>query len=351
VKLLEAEPVAAPEVAPEPPRETPPEEALAPPASGRTCKACGAAMEDGQDWCLACGTAAPGSLGDRPGWRAASTVVVLALLLVLGAVGAGYAALKSDTNAKTTASAPPPASPTQAQVAPPATTQAPSTQAPTASAPTTSSTPKSSTLPKVHSPKPSTTQGSPVTPVTPAPTTPTPTPTPSTSTPSTSTPSTSTPTTTQPQDTGPQPIELKSDAGSAYDPYGRAKATGKPERALDDDTSTSWYVDPNDPQSIGVGYAVDLGKLQGIREIKLQTTTPGFTMEVYATDEPELPPDILDTRWSHVTNVSKVGVKEDGKENVVLGAGSTKYRNLLLWFTTPPTDGPRLRLVELKLLG
>jgi hypothetical protein len=355
VKLLEAEPAAAPEVAPEPPRETAPEEALAPPASGRTCKTCGAAMEDGQDWCLSCGTAAPGSLGERPGWRAASTVLILALLLVLGAVGAGYAALKSDSNAKTTASATPPAAaPPQAQVAPPATTQAPTTQTPTASTPTTSSTPKSSTLPKVHSSTPSTTQGSPVTPVNPAPVTPTPTtPTPTTSTPSgsTSTPTTSTPTTTQPQDTGPQPIELKTDAGSAYDPYGRAKATGKPERALDGDASTSWYVDPNDPQSIGVGYAVDLGKLQGIREIKLQTTTPGFTMEVYATDEPELPPDILDTRWSHITNVSKVGVKDDGKENVVLGAGSTKYRNLLLWFTAPPTAGARLRLVELQLLG
>ncbi|HEY7622176.1 MAG TPA: hypothetical protein VH834_20570 [Solirubrobacteraceae bacterium] len=347
MKLLEAEPVAAPEVAPEPPRETPPEEALAPPASGHTCKTCGAAMEDGQDWCLSCGTAAPGSLGERPGWRAATTVIALALLLVLGAVGAGYAALKSDSNAKTTASAPA-AAPPAAQVTPPA-TQAPTTQTPTASTPTTSSTPKSSTLPKIHSTKPSTTPGSAVTPVNPAPTTSTPT----TSTPtgSTSTPTTSTPTNTEPQDTGPQPIELKTDAGTAYDPYGRAKATGKPERALDGDTSTSWYVDPIDPQSIGVGYAVDLGKLQGIREIKLQTTTPGFTMEVYATDEPELPPDILDTRWSHITNVSKVGVKEDGKENVVLGAGSTKYRNLLLWFTTPPTDGARLRLVELQLLG
>jgi hypothetical protein len=102
---------------------------------------------------------------------------------------------------------------------------------------------------------------------------------------------------------------------------------------------------------IGVGYAVDLGKLQGIREIRLQTTTPGFKIEVYATDVPELPPDILDTRWSHITNVTKVGAKGDGKENIVLGAGSTKYRNLLLWFTTPPTDGPRLRLVELQLLG
>jgi hypothetical protein len=352
VKLLEAEPVVAPEVAPEPPRETPPEQAPAAPEAAQTCKACGAPMEADQDWCLACGTAAPGSLGQRPGWRAASTVIALALLLVLGAVGAGYAALKNDGSAKTAstpaaAAAQPPA---QAQVAPP-TTQAPQTTQSTPTQQQTTTTPKSSTLPKVHATKPGTTQGAPVTPVTPTPTTSTPTTSTPTGTSSTPSGTTSTPTTTTPQDTGPQPIDLKGDAGSIYDPYGRAKASGKVERALDDDTSTSWYVDPNDPQSIGVGYSVDLGKLQGIREIQLQTTTPGFKMEVYATDEPELPPDILDTRWSHITNVSDVGTKDDGKQKIVLGAGTTKYRNLLLWFTNPPTDGPRLRIVELKVLG
>jgi hypothetical protein len=307
-------------------------------------------MEADQDWCLACGTAAPGSLGDRPGWRAVATVVALAAVLVLGAVGAGYAALKSDHKAAATAAATPP--PAAAQVAPP-TTQAPTTAAPTTSTPTqsTPTTGKSSTLPKVHSSKPSTTQGSPVTPVH-TPTTSTPA-TPTTSTPTTSTPTTSTPgsTSTTPQDTGPQPIELAKDAGTTYDPYGRAKASGQTERAIDGDTSTSWYVDPTIPTSIGVGYDVDLGKLQGIREIQLQTTTPGFKVEIYATDEATPPPNILDTRWSHIKDVSKVGVKGNGEEKIVLGAGSTKYRNLLLWFTAPPTDGTRLRLVELKLLG
>jgi hypothetical protein len=358
VKLLEAEPVVAPEVAPEPQRETPPPAEPALPATGRTCQACGAAMEADQDWCLACGTAAPGGLGQRPGLRAASTIIAVTLALVLGAVGAGYAALRGDHNKKTAstpapAAAAPAAAQTQAQVAPP-TTQATPTQSTSTTPPTTSTTPKSHTLPKAHTPTSGKTQGSPVTPVhtptTSTPTTSTPTTsTPTTSTPTTSTPTTSTPTTTTPS--GPQPIDLQKDAGSAYDPYGRVKASGQTERALDGDASTSWYVDPKDPQSIGVGYAVDLGKLQGIREIQLQTTTPGFKMEVYATDETQLPPDILDTRWSHITNVSNVGAKDDGQQKIVLGAGTTKYRNLLLWFTSPPTDGARLRLVELKLLG
>jgi hypothetical protein len=88
-----------------------------------------------------------------------------------------------------------------------------------------------------------------------------------------------------------------------------------------------------------------------VRQINLQTPTPGFRVEIYATDETTPPPDILDTRWSHIKDVSDVGAKDDGKQKIVLGAGTTKYRNLLLWFTKPPTDGARIRLTEVKPLG
>ena len=310
-------------------------------------------MEADQDWCLSCGTAAPGRLGERPGWRAASTVIALTLLLVLGAVGAGYAALTGDGKPAPPAAAAPQ---TQAQVTPPPAATAPpaTTTTPPAATQTQPATPKN--LPKVHTPTAGATPGSPVTP-TPTPTAPAPTTSPSPSpatgagsAPATTTPTTVTGTRTTPADTGPKPIDLNGDAGTMYDPYGRAKASGDATRALDGDTTTSWYVDPNDPQQVAVGYAVDLGKLQGIREIRLQTPTAGFRVEIYATDVTQLPPDILDTRWSHIKDVSNVGAK-DGTQRIVLGAGSTKYRNVLLWFTQPPTDGPRLRITELNLLG
>jgi hypothetical protein len=313
-------------------------------------------MEPEQDWCLNCGTAAPGRLGERPGWRAASTVIALALLLVLGAVGAGYAALTDDSQPEQTASAPAAAPPAAAQVAPPAaTTQPPAATQP----PATATTPaKPQKLPKVKTPTAGATPGSPITP------------TPTTSTPATNagtgtgtntgttgtgtgtnTGTTGTGTTTTPADTGPKPIELNGDAGTVYDPFKRVKDSGETTRALDDDPSTSWYVDPTVPTQVAVGYVVDLGKLQGVRQINLQTPTPGFRVEIYATDETTPPPDILDTRWSHIKDVSDVGAKDDGKQKIVLGAGTSKYRNVLLWFTQPPTDGPRLRIAELELLG
>jgi len=314
-------------------------------------------MEADQDWCLNCGTAASGSLGEGTGWRAAGMVIAITAVLVLGAIGASYAAITSN-DGKKAAAVPPPAQ-QQAQATPPATTP-PATTPPAASTPTTPSqtTPSTSTgqLPKVTTPKSTPPAAAPITPtqstpVTPAPSTSTPITPPASGTNNTST-SPSTTTGQQPtQPAGPQPIELAGDAGKAYDPYGKSKASGEAERAIDDDPATSWYVDLKDPAQAGLGYAIDLGKLQGIREIDLQTPTPGFRIEVYATDEAELPPDILDTRWSHITNVSDVGTKDDGKQKIVLGAGTSKYRNLLLWFTKPPTDGARIRLTEVTPLG
>ena len=87
----------------------------------------------------------------------------------------------------------------------------------------------------------------------------------------------------------------------------------------------------------------------GIKAIDITTPTPGFKVEIYATDEATPPPSITDTRWAHITDKSDVGA--DGKTHIVLGAGSSKYQTLLLWITKPPTSGTRVRISELKVFG
>ena len=87
-----------------------------------------------------------------------------------------------------------------------------------------------------------------------------------------------------------------------------------------------------------------------MRQLELRTKTPGFRVEIYATDSDELPPDVLDTRWAHIKDVSEVGA-DAATQTITLGGGSTKYRHLLLWFTTPPTDGTTVRVTELRVLG
>jgi hypothetical protein len=361
MKLLEAQPEIAPGAPPEPPVERPPDEPAVDPVA-RTCRSCGATMEPGQDWCLACGTAA-GRIGTRPGARSAMTVFGLTALLVAGAVGASYAALREDQTvppsqsaaqvAQAPAATPPPAAPTT----PPASTT-------TTPAPGTGTTTGKSSIPKVQVPSntssvPTPKAAPPVAPQTTPPAststpTPTPAPAPAPSTPSTpssgSGSQTSTGSSTTPAPSAPVAIDLGASATSVYDPYRRATAVGVPAKAIDGDGSTSWYVDTAAGQStVGVGLAVDLGEARGVKSLDITTPTPGYKVEVYASDEATPPPTITDTRWAHITDKSDVGT--DGKTHIVLGAGTSKYRTLLLWITKPPSDGARVRIAELKVFG
>ena len=313
------------------PAAAPPE----PPPVARQCATCGAEMAPEQDWCLACGQAAPGRLGGRPGMRAAATVVVLTLVLAGGAVAASYAALQGDSNREAAkapgasgapiAQAPPAAPPAAAPATPPATPPAP----PAGAKP---KMPKAVAPPAVSAP-----------PVPVAPSTP----------PASQSPSTPSAPSKQPSKpaapAGPEPIDLGADAVQLYDPYTRATDQGDPVDAYDGDRSTAWNVTtPSDGKEMALGLVVDLGAKRKLDSLELVTGTPGFRAEIYATDSGKLPPDVLDTRWAHLRDARDV---EKGKTTVSLGAGSVKYRYVLVWFTTPPTKGTTVRVAELGLLG
>jgi hypothetical protein len=325
------------------------------PEGVRACPTCHAPLEADQDWCLQCGSAQSRLGGRMPGMRAASTVVALTTVLVGGAVAASYAALQDEPG--------PAAGTTPAQVA-----QAPS---PAPSAPST--------------PTPSPLDPPPTTPATTADPIPgdRPAPPKSSDTPKTpsaadrsgdastggasagggssgssgasgSTNGTGT-TTTQDdaaKDATPQPIELDAGAGALYDPYTRDTAAGDAGKAFDDNITTSFPITVADgSEQVGAGLAVDLGKQRSIREIDLTLKTPGAGLEVYATDEADLPPDVLDSRWAHLRSLASAGSAVDGHQTIKLGKGTTKYRHVLLWFTTPPESGTTVRVSELQLLA
>jgi hypothetical protein len=334
------------------PAEAPPE--------ARTCPTCHAPLEDGQDWCLNCGEAQPSRRIALPGKRAAATVMALTTVLVGGAVAASYAALQDGTET-------PPTTPTQvAQVPTPA--PAPDAAAAAAAAAASSAVPAEPSTPEptdtgilpddggssTYTPPPasddfsdsSSSQGTSSSSQT----------APDNSSTSDDDGSADTRTSTTETTTEAEPVAITvgEDAAALYDPYKRDTAAGDAKKAFDSDPNTSFpiTVAPGSTQ-VGAGLAVDLSKQQGIREIELTTKTPGFKVEIYATDDTELPPDVLDTRWAHLKDVTGVGSEADakGKEIVKLGSGATKYRHVLLWFTAPPTDGSTVRVSELKLLG
>jgi hypothetical protein len=308
----------------------------------RACPTCQAPLEPEQDWCLSCGAAQPGRLAGLPGRRAAATVLALTAVLVGGAVAASYAALQDGGSP-----AGPATTPTQLAQVPPPPAAAPVD--PAAAAPSTATPPPPTDTGSVP-----VAPSAPVTPpATPAPaaTTPPPAKSPAT-TPSTTKPKAETRTTTTPTTpAAPAAIKLADTAAALYDPYHRDTAAGDPTKALDGTPTTSFAITVADgSQTVGAGLVVDLGKLRGVRELDLTTKTPGFRVEIYATDSEELPADVLDTRWAHVKDASDVGA-DGGTQTVALGGGSTKYRRVLLWFTTPPTDGLTVRVSELKVLG
>ena len=353
VALLLRDREATPEAAPPPPDGT-----VVVTAPDFACETCGAAMERGQDWCLECGTAAPGRLGAKPGWRAAFTVVGLTTLLLCCAVVAAYAALTSD--AERTAAAPPAGSgdPITAQVPGAAVPAAPPLIQPGVTGPgvTPPATPPAAS-------------GTPIIPTTKPPLPPTNTPIappPARQPPAASIPP-APPVTTPPADTAkgatgtgsaaaanaPVTIEFKPDAAQTYDPIKRAGAEfGPAALAVDSKADTVWDVTvPADGQPIAAGLVIDLGKPYALRSLRLDTPTDGFTVEIYgAKSAKDLPEDVIDKRWIHMTDKKFV---LDDEPIVLKGKGAnTKVQLLLLHFTTPADpDDPRVAIGNVKLRG
>lgn len=343
-------------------REAPPEAAIPSSNGGHpagvpdfACKACGAGMTHGQDWCLECGTAARGRLGSRPGWGAAFTVVGVTLLLICGAVLASYAALTSD--AERTASAP------TAGDGKPIVTQAPGVAPPGDNVPVQPGATGPGTTPPTVVPGAG--QAPPARSVIPTPRPVVP-PKAGVVPPSAGTPAKPQSGTTQPSagtgktpsqqsapaNVAPQVINLKSGSASTYDPAKRAGAEfGPAANAVDGKLGSMWDVTvPADGKAVGAGVLVDLNAPYALHSLKVATETPGFRLELYGAVDKATPVDILDKRWQHLTDAKQVS---NGQTVALKGKGeAAKYRLFLAYITTPgqPTD-PRVAINELLLTG
>jgi hypothetical protein len=303
-------------------------------ADARTCATCSQALVDGQDWCLECGSAQPGRLGGRPGWRAALSVLAVTGVLVSGAGAAAYAALSTEAQRDASAAAPPQAAPLVAAppVQPAPAPAAAADEPPTIPAPSSDS----ADVPSPAGDAESDADDSidlPDTPVTPAPA----------PAPSGGSTSGSGDESTTDAPTVPVAIDLKSDAAATYNPSKRdAAAIGDPAKAVDGKSSTAWEV-PADPSdgSVQTGIVVSLDKATSLSDLEYRLNTPGATIEVYATTSAQLPPDILDSRWEHPASRRD----SDVTEKVALDG---KFRHVLLWVTEQPAD-TKVAVADIKL--
>ena len=373
-----------------------PETAVAPPegvvvaiAEEPRCEACGATMAPGQDWCLACGTAVRGRLGERTGWRAGATVVGVVLLLVAGAVTAGYAALSGDANRDAATATPVAQVPgaTTPALAPPAipgqTTPATTPGAPTPTPGATGTTP-GTTTPGTTTPGPTTppTTGTTTTGSTPsglfgsgnsfgppavnrpAPTTGgTTTPQPTIPTPTQTTPTQTTPTQTTPAQTTPQkPAGPQSDHARRRraQPLRPVQERDRPGRSRATPTTTTATPRGSSRRksatSMGVGLIVDMESARGVKVLGMVTTTH------LASASRSTAPRARSRRtcWTRAGTTSPLARastrcqgQDEGRATSWSASSSAaarrKFRYFLLWFTTPPDAGPTVRLTQVVL--
>ena len=148
-------------------------------------------------------------------------------------------------------------------------------------------------------------------------------------------------------------IEFRKDAAQTYDPIKRAGAEfGPAEDAIDDKPDTVWDVTvPADGQPIDAGLVIDLGKPYALRSLRLDTPTDGFTLEVYgAKSAKELPEDVIDKRWIHLTD--KKFVLDDEPILLKGKGGGVKVQLILLHIKqAADPDDPHVAIGNVTLRG
>ena len=314
--------------------------------AARACANCGAALDDGQDWCLQCGAGVPGSLdAGGPGWRSATAVLAATAALVLGAAAAAYAALTQPS---------PPKAAHKVIVVAQAPSTTPGTIPGTASTPGAATAPNTLGTPTTVKPFPgaSTPPQIPLTAPTPKSSgTGTPLPAPSSGTHNTNSGSNESGTgssgavneptnkssggTTTPE---PTPILLDTNAASTYNPSAYpASYFSDPSLAIDGETSTPWtaQVDPAVAPKMAEGLAIDLKTAQKVSSVTLVTSTPGMTVQVYGANGNTLPASITDPAW---VALSPSQDAKKHKTKITLRDSGKAFRFFTLWISKAPAS-------------
>jgi hypothetical protein len=311
------------------------------------CKKCGASLQEGQDWCLQCGTARPRSLGGGPGWRTGVAILGTTAVLVGGASVAAYAALNK-TKPKTTVAVvgvkatTTTAAPTPTPTVPGTTT--PGTATPVPGAPTTvKGTPPIPTQTPTPSGGADTEANNALFPPETKTATPTPTKTTGESPKNTSEGSggsegagSGSETKASPGSEPPSPILLDTNAASTYNPYNYpATLFGEASLAIDGEEKTAWtaQVQAEKAPKMAEGIVLDLKTPQKLGSVTVKTTTPGITVEVYGANSKTLPASISDPAWTRIVGLKVLKKKST---SLPLKAKGKSYRFVLLWLAKAP---------------
>ena len=318
----------------EPPLEAPVQDA----PDGATCATCGARVQDGQEWCLECGTALARN-GRR--WRVPAVITGVVIAFAISSTAVAFVAISDDgPGTVTVAENPPPVH------APP---PAPPAPAPAAAAPKATPPPKTSSTPKPSTAK------APSRSARPAPSTASPVPVPSRPSPSSGSDTSGSSGSDSGDDTlGPStedaiPVTLDGDTPvEVYDPYGDGAQNSSDLAAVTDkDRRTTWSTKEYPEGSVGKGTGLVLRSASPVaaRLLQVRTPEPGLSLSVYGSRD-ATPPDTL-AGWHKLA--SETGVED--KQRIELGTDGQKYRLYLVWITKLPAARTSATLSELELFS
>jgi hypothetical protein len=298
------------------------------------CTKCGSPMQEGQDWCLQCGTGKPQGFGGGPGWRTGVAILGATAVLVGGAAVAAYAALNK-TKPKPAVVALVVKTPTTSTTPTPTTPSA----TPTPGTPTTVKAapkiPLQTTTPKSSSGE---SEGlfPPETKATPTPKTTTPTKTSEEPKKNATEPNGSEGSETKTGEEAPSAILLDTNAASVYNPYSfPASLFGEPSLAIDGEVSTAWtaQVQASVAPQMAEGLVLDLKSSQKLGSATVKTISTGVTVEIYGANGSTLPTTINTPAWARL-----VGLKVLKKKTtqLKLKTKGKSYRYVLLWLAKAP---------------
>jgi eukaryotic-like serine/threonine-protein kinase len=117
--------------------------------------------------------------------------------------------------------------------------------------------------------------------------------------------------------------------------------------AIDNDLSTAWQTEQYYDFTLGkpgVGLYIDASPGTTAREMVIYTTTPGFSVQIYAQNAvPDR--DVFGPDWTKLASVPAVS----SPQNIPIDTGATRYRYYLVWITKLPPGQDSVSLNEVAL--
>jgi hypothetical protein len=143
-------------------------------------------------------------------------------------------------------------------------------------------------------------------------------------------------------------------SGSLFDPYanGVDEHASQAPRAVDGKAKTHWASGDHPDGNLGkqgVGLVVEASGYQSYSALGIQTSTPGFSVEVYssdASDPPQAGPDQAGSGWKREGSASNTAKQQ----RIALKGATGNPHYLLVWITKLPQGKARATLSEVSLL-